>query len=331
METHAKGLSFQYKIPQELCRMALNRPPQVSASALLAVFDELSTYALMTRDKTCRGGVSIQLSAEILEPCVVDDQVKFNLKVDKAGKSIGFCSMEVLDANGRVIGRGKHIKFMPMGVLYDLLFGPVLLPFTVWALGFFADMILGRQAKEGARSSSSSSSGDSVVGVVGGMYRRLGLVEQHSTPAEASLWQIPEGSSVYGVKVKPFMRNLLGAMHGGAIASAVEEACYMHLAKHKSTDASVNMDTQIDDEARNAQSSTSASSSLFIKSIDVCYMSPAKGALLIVCTDDDDPYTRTENKEKQGSHFCSRTIGKVVNQKDQTVCAEFTCNWAKHC
>ena len=44
LETRAKGVSFRYKVPMEVCR---NK--SMSVSSLLAIFDELSTYALIAR------------------------------------------------------------------------------------------------------------------------------------------------------------------------------------------------------------------------------------------------------------------------------------------
>lgn len=114
MLPHSKGLAFTYKIPKELCSSSSN----FRASAVLAVFDEVSTYCFMARDKTRRGGVSISLSTEILEQCSAEDDVKFVVNVNKIGRSVGFCSMELRGPDDTIRARGKHIKFMPMGALY---------------------------------------------------------------------------------------------------------------------------------------------------------------------------------------------------------------------
>lgn len=123
------------------------------------------------------------------------------------------------------------------------------------------------------------------------------------TPAEKVVLQLDgdtlAGSSVYEVIVHGFMKNFLGkAMHGGAIAAAVEEACYLH---HMSQTGTGNKEKQQG----------------YIKSMDVCYLSPSKGTLLITAL--DDPFSPNPCK----------TMGKVLDKKDNSVCCEFTCHWAK--
>lgn len=91
----------------------------------------------MMFDKTSRGGVSLQLSAEVLRDSKAEDDVAVTTKIDKIGKYVGFCTMEMYDSSGSLLAKGKHIKFMTMGWIWDLIASPLALPFTLFWLQFF--------------------------------------------------------------------------------------------------------------------------------------------------------------------------------------------------
>ena len=90
-------------------------------SSALAVFDELSSYAIVTQDRTCRFGVSVYLSTEILESIQAGTDVIITAKAKKIGKILGFATMEMRDLEGSLLARGDHIKHLPMGYMWDFL------------------------------------------------------------------------------------------------------------------------------------------------------------------------------------------------------------------
>ena len=98
----------------------------------MAVFDELSSYAFVVKDSTCRFGVSVYLSTEILHTIPAGKDVIIVAKANKVGKTLGFATMEMFDRNGLLLARGEHIKHLPMGHIWDftakLLLSPFILP-----------------------------------------------------------------------------------------------------------------------------------------------------------------------------------------------------------
>eukprot|EP00981_Chlorochromonas_danica_P007026 scaffold1528_cov199-Ochromonas_danica.AAC.2 len=131
-QVHAipKGLAFDYKIPPSLCRLQKSHAV-LSNAATLALFDEMSTYALFVNDKTTRGGVSVHLNTEMIQPAPLNENVVIVTTADKIGKSLSFCSMEMRNVKGDLLARGKHIKYMPMGWLWNLLAHPLILPWVI--------------------------------------------------------------------------------------------------------------------------------------------------------------------------------------------------------
>ena len=109
----------------------------------MALFDELSTYHVMLADKTARPGVSVQLSTEIFSKCEANKEVALTTRIDKIGKYIGFCSMEIHDSGGELVARGRHLKFMVMGTVWDFLMSSAVLPFTMSLYFFFTSQSLG--------------------------------------------------------------------------------------------------------------------------------------------------------------------------------------------
>ena len=101
-------------------------------SSALAVFDELSSYAFVVKDKTCRFGVSVFLSTEILHTIPAGKDVIIIAKANKIGKILGFATMEMYDRNGLLLARGEHIKHLPMGSIWDFIarffLSPAILP-----------------------------------------------------------------------------------------------------------------------------------------------------------------------------------------------------------
>ena len=123
-------LRFVYKVPPCVC-VAHDTMP---LSAIVAMVDEVTTWASIGKDKSRRAGVSISLEAQLVEqdrPPVAGDELVFSAKVEKVGRTLGFQSCEVHEArSGRLVARGYHTKMLDMGWAWNLAFGPLLLPVT---------------------------------------------------------------------------------------------------------------------------------------------------------------------------------------------------------
>jgi acyl-coenzyme A thioesterase PaaI-like protein len=123
------ALRFVYKVPPCVC-VAHDTMP---LSAIVAMVDEVTTWASICEDRSRRAGVSISLEAQLVEqdrPPVAGDELVFSAKVEKVGRNLGFQSCEVHDAmSGRLVARGYHTKALDMGRAWNMAFGP-LLPVT---------------------------------------------------------------------------------------------------------------------------------------------------------------------------------------------------------
>ena len=130
-----KGVSFHYVVPEHLCRKytveGRKVDPHFSTAAIMALFDEISTYSTSMKDKNHRPGLSVHLTTELLQNVYAGDEVTILTKADKNGKTIGYCTMELLNKKGELVARGKHIRYLQMGALFDTITDPMILPWTV--------------------------------------------------------------------------------------------------------------------------------------------------------------------------------------------------------
>lgn len=226
LEGGRNSVSYSYSTPEVLCRPLASKttPSMLSTSAILALFDEFSTYGLMSHCKTSRPGVSVHLSTEIVEPVPAGQEVVIRSQSDKIGKALGFCSMQLYTTDGKLLARGKHIKYLPMGSAWDFLMGPMMLPFTLAMYNFFTTNAVGKFlsglfSKKNKKSSSDASTTSKEISGLGSMFTELGL-----TAAEA---KGGADKKDFEFKSSSKLLNLLGALHGGALAAAIEEACMM--------------------------------------------------------------------------------------------------------
>ena len=141
------GVSYHYRVPENLCRVfkkidthehlrqssSLASQPIMSTASILALFDEISTYSMALQDRNHRPGLSIHLSTEVIKPLALQSgsDIKVMTRVDKIGRTIGFCSLEVLSADNQLLARGKHIKYLPMGAIFDVLGHPFFFPIVL--------------------------------------------------------------------------------------------------------------------------------------------------------------------------------------------------------
>lgn len=128
----ANAISFRYTIPAEICipRNEKKEQPRqvvsaVTLSALLSMFDEVTSWLIMCVDRRKRSGVSIALGCHLADVNVAmpgaGDVIEVRARVDKIGRNLGFSSFEArrLDTTCQRICIGYHTKFLPMGWLYE--------------------------------------------------------------------------------------------------------------------------------------------------------------------------------------------------------------------
>ena len=122
------ALSYEYTVPPRLCEESGTLPLPI----LLALCDEVTSWASISADATLRPGVSVVLSVELLRaaPIVATERLRFESKVRKMGKTLSFLDVAVSTEAGEPVAAGRHLKFVDMGLAWNLAFGPRLYPLT---------------------------------------------------------------------------------------------------------------------------------------------------------------------------------------------------------
>lgn len=145
------ALAARYTFPPALASAAGGSSSSVDLSAILAVFDEVSSWTFFDADRTHRPGVSVHLSAVArwstsqdlttmggakngtsLRPPVVGEPLDVVVSAPQCGRNLGFVSVELRRGNS-VLATGKHVKSLPMPGLgpgkripWDFVFAPML-------------------------------------------------------------------------------------------------------------------------------------------------------------------------------------------------------------
>eukprot|EP01038_Epipyxis_sp_PR26KG_P012756 gene12756-17102_t len=324
-ETKLKSsIQCDHIIPVNICRpndpLSEDNNNYLSSSAILAIFDELSTYSLMWSDKTCRGGVSIHLSVESLKHVTANSKVSVACKADKIGKMVGFCTMELFDDKGYLVARGKHIKFMPMGFMYDFINNKYIQPYFMYLIAIFTSIsfqnnIFVKWLSALFKSSKKPSpliipnNINELSGIFNCLsvqplshdasikaFKILGILNTSSS-IDHDMYRRGQEDGLFQVKVQPWACNYFKIMHGGAIAMSIEQACVLYRQAH--TDQNDNQ--------------------VCISGMSIRYLSPTKGDLFITIKEEFD-----QHRHRDGP---IRTVGQIVNQKDGLICAEFQCHW----
>lgn len=189
----------------------------------------------MIQDKNHRPGVSVTLSVEILKPCYAGDTIRLVSRCDKIGKSIAFSSLELRSTSGDLLARGKHIKYVKMGFVWDLLTSFFIFPLM---LMFLEHVVAKKKIKCTDATAVASFEPGHVFKAL-----NLGEVEDGSlvlsvgptgSKKEAkplkTIHTLVEGEKGYTLRVNSSLSNVLGHMHGGAIAAAAEEASRRQMA-----------------------------------------------------------------------------------------------------
>jgi len=274
-------LSIQYVVPPSVCQTTAAGTHQLAVSAVLALLDEYSTYALMIQDRNHRPGVSVTLDIELFKPVCVGENVRLVSRCDKIGLSIAFISMEIISAKGELVARGKHIKYVKMGLVWDILTSFLLFPLV---LAFLEYIVSSR------KTTSAAPGPDATIPEVGRIFSVLNLEPVTDTSSlfaadldadagkgkkKSKRKEVPtfaDGEVCYAMRVNRSLSNVLGAMHGGAIAAAAEEASQRHR-------------RQLQQRLGATQGSDGFGG--FVDRINVTYKSPAKVSASLICNCQD--------------------------------------------
>eukprot|EP01034_Spumella_vulgaris_P021419 gene21419-27449_t len=268
----------------------------------------------MTQCKTSRGGVSVHLSTEIVGKAVAGEEVVLKTTSDKIGKALGFCTMELHTTDGRLLARGKHIKYMPMGSLWDFIASPMFLPITLAIYEYLTTSSFGKylmslfsKKKSKKHTTETVIEKEKEIVGVGAVFTELGL----KTVDYSEAYNSTSGRrSAFEFRAGRHLHNLMDKLHGGAVAAAIEEACMMTRRSAPTTESGVG----------------GAVDRFYVQSMEVRYLAPMKGELIITCEDDDySPSLSVPSKEEL--KLSSRTTGKVVNKKSGVVSVEYVCVW----
>jgi acyl-coenzyme A thioesterase PaaI-like protein len=257
-DSFPEKLSYRYTPPPAFCHEIQTKENKkelfFSTSGILAVMDELSTYAISLEDKNYRGGVSVDLFVETLKPVSGHEDVYLVTRTDKIGKVLAFCTMELTDLKGDILARGKHIKFLPLPFAFVMdsfaaspFFGVLLNVYETFREKKFRtpiDNVFGVFEQPGPLSTD--------ITTPEHVFNLLNLtVNDDPSDRKALLEDAPDNhhcddSELYNMKVKPELCNFIGNMHGGAVATAIEESSRLfkeskhkelqHLLKLKSVD-----------------------------------------------------------------------------------------------
>jgi len=204
----ANAISFRYTIPKEICMSAKTGRDlfsEVTLSALLSLFDEVTSWLIMSVDRRKRGGVSVALGCHLADTHVAmpeaGDVVEILAKVDKIGRNLGFASFEARRVDtGQRICIGYHTKFLPMGWLFETAMGPYLYPITRAAVMHFSS----EKAENGE--------GQSLSDLL-----KIGVINDNGTSDSTS------SSSKYTFNITDDHWNAVGTLHGGCQAMIYEE------------------------------------------------------------------------------------------------------------
>jgi acyl-coenzyme A thioesterase PaaI-like protein len=226
------GVTFKYTIPKSLC-IDKASDSFLSVSAAVALFDELSTHALLLMDKTHRPGASVHLSAEILKPIVAGQEVKVVTRIDKIGKSLGFCQI-FMYRDDTLVSRGKHIKYLPMGMLWNFLFSEIFLPYTLMVYDILEKMRIIKFDSHSESNFKEDNNGDSIFNNLNLSHRGKDYVNHRIT----SLDTLSSANYVeYTLSLSSSLYNLMKNVHGGALAMAIEKSVI--LSRHDDMSGSV--------------------------------------------------------------------------------------------
>lgn len=208
--------------------------PLLPVSSVIAIFDDLSTYSFLVKDRNCRSGVSVDLSAELLRDIPTGSTIHVVSHVSKLGKSIGFSDLHMYNEKNELVARGYHTKYLPMGAAWDIISHPAVLESTLklYESVFlkYQDMPIGRALARLALGGHNKKIVLPEFLGVGSVFDAFGL---HPITAQKSgilnknkyrhTLEVVENNE-FSFSVLPFMCNIRGFQHGGSVAMTIEGA-----------------------------------------------------------------------------------------------------------
>jgi acyl-coenzyme A thioesterase PaaI-like protein len=250
-------LTYTYRVPEALCykteSSSLSNQVEKSGKAvsqlrfatsgILAVLDELSTYPIVLEDRKYRAGVSVDLITEVFSSPLGGEEVYIVTRTDKIGKVLGFCTMEMLNKQGELLARGKHVKYLPLGAHLDIVAMSPLFPVAIALYNRFRAKTFQTPIDTIFNLSKIAKPLDSDILEGEYIYKRLKLVRNRDLEERRYfLEKQPDNHpfekndfELFNYKVEKHMMNFLGALHGGGLATVVEEAARAYLeTKHNS-------------------------------------------------------------------------------------------------
>lgn len=227
-----EGVTFSMVVPGRICLPGAGDSYLLPVSSALAIFDDLSTYCFLIKDKNCRSGVSIDLSAEILQDIPAGSKIHVVSQVSKIGRTIGFSDLHMYNDNQELVARGFHTKYLPMGTAWDVMNHPA---FASTSLRLYESMYVPYEntgiAKALAKLALGGRNREMVLPVFdgnGSVFQSFGLESAHinDLPIKSQCKHAQEvvESNAFLFRVHPFMCNIRGYLHGGCVGMAIEDA-----------------------------------------------------------------------------------------------------------
>ena len=170
---------------------------------------------------------------EILEDIPAGTDLVIESDAVKVGASLGFCEVEVRHGDSdKLLARGSHIKYLPMGRVWNVLMHPVVLPWVVkvtrflkereGSKGFFGmlvDSLTSKTLQQGKASGPASSPREERAleesEAAGAVYEALHLKRLSTHDSDVHEFELP---------IFHFAKNMGGSLHGGAVGMAAERA-----------------------------------------------------------------------------------------------------------
>lgn len=308
-------------------------PNYLTASACLAILDDLSSFACMAGDRTHRTGVSLSLSADLIHPSRMTalSEIDVLCKIDKIGRYVGFLTVEFVDrVDGRVLARGTHNKFLPTGFLWETILSKPFFPLGLWLFQKYAgpqrystaiDYLFPERQVSPERAKSlllTTHRPASLTKALGSVWDLFSLTPKVTTASPISQGEDSDiatkaGSNVikyvYATEVTKETKNYVGLMHGGAVGSVIERACLTARQSQWS--------------ARYPEEPTLPP--MIIDSMEVRYLSANKEKLTVEVWEDAEASTLSLRNGTQ--QVSSRSVGVIRDAASGAINVQFICHW----
>jgi acyl-coenzyme A thioesterase PaaI-like protein len=229
-----EAVVFRYTVPDHLCKRTTDKASPTSSSsssssalaylpvsAQLALFDELSTQAVMLVDKTSRAGVSINLSTEQYADTKPGDEVIIKCMPEKIGKRVGFIAMTMEDAtSGKLLARGHHVKYLDQGAIWDTIGSATFLPFLLYFIETYAKSLMqssfGKKVLSFFLPPNALSKRNAPRELTDGLDATYQGLKVSATPV----------NNIASFQVETYFCNPFKTLHGGAIGMGIEQSAH---------------------------------------------------------------------------------------------------------